>query len=102
MGIDPLDFELPPLPEPEAYLYVNGDQRGVSLHYRGDMDIAEGVTRKALITTEQADERVREALRQYKSALESQRVHPGEEQTESSTYDPEDQETTSSPRGMRP
>lgn len=99
MAIDNLEFELPPPPEPEAYLYVNGDHRGVSLHYRSDMDISEGTTRKALITTEQADERVREALRQYRSMLEAQR----EQSVEASNAPIDEVESeASTPRRMRP
>jgi len=55
-------IELLPLPYAEAYLYVNGEQRGVSLHYRGDLDLPEGTTRFGLITTEQADDRARAAI----------------------------------------
>ena len=56
----------PAFPEPEAYLYVNGKHRGVSLNFHGDMDLSEGTVRHALITTNQAesyaDSKVREAL----------------------------------------
>ena len=54
------------LPEPDAYLYVNGDHRGVSLNFRSDMDLSEGTVRHALITTDQAEAyaaaKVRDAL----------------------------------------
>lgn len=58
--------ELPSLPDAEAYLYVNGNQRGVSLYYRSDSEISEGTSRFPLITTDQAEAyaqaRVREVL----------------------------------------
>lgn len=43
------------MPEPEAFLYVNGEHRGVSLNFRDDMDLSEGTVRHALITTDQAE-----------------------------------------------
>lgn len=68
-----IEFELPPMPESEAYLYVNGDHRGVSLHYRSDMGISEGTVRKSLITTEQAAEWAREVIRRYCALLEQEK-----------------------------
>lgn len=57
------------MPEPAAYLYVNGEHRGVSLDLRGDMDLSEGTDRQALVTVEQAEAyaqaRVREAAEPY-------------------------------------
>lgn len=53
-------------PEAEAYLYENGEHRGVSLHMRGDMDLSAGTIGRGLITTDQAEAyaaaKVREAL----------------------------------------
>ena len=65
----------PAFPEPEAYLYVNGKHRGVSLNFHGDMDLSEGTVRHALITTDQAEayaiDRVREALEKAESIVQS-------------------------------
>lgn len=55
-------IQLPPLPDAEAYLYINGDHRGVSLHYRSDLEISEGTSRFPLITTDQAVNYVRAVL----------------------------------------
>ena len=44
------------LPNPDAYLYVNGEHRGVSLAWRGDMDLAEGTERHNLYTVQQVRE----------------------------------------------
>jgi hypothetical protein len=41
------------LPEPDAYLYVNGNHRGVSLEWRSDMDLSVGTERHALYTEKQ-------------------------------------------------
>ena len=49
------------LPEPDAYLYVNGDHRGVGLAWRGDMDLAEGTERHNLFTEQQVRELLSEA-----------------------------------------
>lgn len=38
------------LPDPDAYLYVNGAHRGVSLEYSGAMDLQEGTERHSLYT----------------------------------------------------
>lgn len=50
----------------EAYLYVNGEHRGVSLHPRNGMELSVGTTRHDLVTVEQAEAhaaaKVREAL----------------------------------------
>lgn len=43
------------MPEPEAFLYLNGEHRGVSLNFRSDMNLSEGTVRYALITTDQAE-----------------------------------------------
>lgn len=42
-------------PEVEAYLYVNGAHRGVSLNLRGDMDLSVGTGRHDLVTAASAD-----------------------------------------------
>ena len=44
------------LPEPDTYLYVNGEHRGVGLAWRGDMDVAEGTERHNLFTEQQLRE----------------------------------------------
>ncbi len=42
-------------PEVEAYLYVNGDHRGVSLNIRGDMDLSAGTERHSLVKAASAE-----------------------------------------------
>ena len=56
------------MPEPEAFLYVDGKHRGVSLNLCDGMDLSGGTVRESLITTTQAEAyaaaKVREALKQ--------------------------------------
>lgn len=62
-------------PSPEAFLYVNGEHRGVSLNLCGGMDLSDGTVRHGLITTTQAeayaDARVQKALEEAAQACEA-------------------------------
>lgn len=55
-------IQLPPIPDAEAYLYINGDHRGVSLHYRSDMELSEGTSRIPLIPRDQVINYVQAAI----------------------------------------
>lgn len=60
------------IPEPEAFLYVNGEHRGVSLNLCGGMDLSDGTVRYALITTDQAEAYANAMVKQALEALNNQ------------------------------
>ena len=53
--VEPLRKQAVPvvLPEPDVYLYTDGNHRGVSWEWRGQSDMAEGTERHAFYTEQQ-------------------------------------------------